>query len=569
MKQKAEARCGGKTIEGAVFLEGNRGGMLAGAFAAALFVFFMTLPFVTRPLDMDDIIFLKFAEARLQEPLVMELHDFSYFAVLNETFIDTHPPLVSSWLALVMKLGGGSGLWLHLSFIVFPLVAALSIYFLARRYSRNAIFAALIFMATPGVAVMSHSIMSDMPGLAFLLAATAFYIYGLESRNLALMVLSGLLITAGVFSSYQVLGLLPLLFIYALLKKELSLLAMLPLVLPFSSFISYVAWHVIDTGAFPSFSHVYYVERDSLAPGTILEKIVSLFCTIGGATVFPLLIFRLIVINKREIVLFVTLAVPVAVAAFYRYSVGANGLAEALLLSLLLPLGIVFLYMLLVKAWRCYREGSGDERALSGVFLLWITGVILSIVFLLPYSSVKYALFLYPPLILLFLWLVEDRIVESNQRNLLIAVLLATAALGLLISFSDYELAVSKRYFAESYGAHYGREAEATGNRLWFSSEFGDRYYMERQGFTELTEQSQLRSGDVVILPLLAGTTIPASFGDRLQYADRISVMGKTPVRVTDNRAGAGFYGSRWGPLPYSFSNESIGEYLVYRVINP
>jgi len=77
--------------------------------AVAAFTLLMTLPFLARSFDMDDIIFLKLAEARLDNPLLLQLKDFVFFGVLNQTFIDTHPPLVSTWLALAMKLSGGPG----------------------------------------------------------------------------------------------------------------------------------------------------------------------------------------------------------------------------------------------------------------------------------------------------------------------------------------------------------------------------------------------------------------------------------------------------------------------------
>lgn len=564
MKGSPEVVPGGGAGDRPLSLLKSRG-TLPEALITAAFALFMTAPFLGRPFDLDDVIFLKLAAARLNEPLLLELQDFAFFGVLNETFIDTHPPLISAWLALMMKLGGASEIWLHFSFLGFPAIAAVSMYYLARRFCRAPVFAATILMATPGIAVMSHSVMSDLPGLAFWLAATALYVYGLERRSLGLMALSGIAITLGVFSSYMVLGAIPLLFFYALLKRELSWLAVLPLLLAISSFISFTVWHLAQTGSLPGLSHIYYVEHDPLAPGTILEKIVSLLAAVGGATIFPLILFRLALFKKRDSYIFLSLLILSFATAFFRYVTGESGLAETLLLSLLLPLGTLFLYMAIGEAWRRFRRGPAGMRAFAGMLLLWIAGVLFSVIFLLPYASVKYALPMFPPIVLLFMWLVEERAEGAGTKNLLTAALLSTAALGILVSFADYDLSASKRAFAQGDAVRIRREAEMAGDRVWFSAEFGDRYYLEQQGFAEITEETQLQNGDLVVLPLLVGTTIPTRFDEHLQLIERICVSGASPVRVIDHSSGAGLYGSRWGPLPYSVSNGGIEEYLVYR----
>jgi 4-amino-4-deoxy-L-arabinose transferase-like glycosyltransferase len=536
----------------------------------AAFTLLMTLPFLARPFDMDDVIFLKIAEARLDDPLLLQIKDFVFFGVFNPTFIDTHPPLVSTWLALVMKLSGGeSEIWLHLAFVIFPLIASLSMYFLARHFTRNALPAALILAATPGIVAMSHTLMSDLPGVAFWLAATAFYVYGLERRSLPLMVLSAVSLTLGIFSAYVVLAALPLLFFYALARKQLSLLTLLPLVLPISTFISFTVWYLVATGSPPSLSYIHYTREEPLAAATIFQKLISLAATLGGAAVFPLVLWRLISTRKNDIAVYTCLLVPVAVWALVRYYNGEYGIAETVLLVLLVPLGAMLLYWTFAAGWQRTRQFRDGRSAQGVLVLLWSIAVLVSVVVFLPYSSVRYLLPLFPPVVLAFVWLVEERLGADSpgSKNLLAATVLATAAIGLLVAQADYELADSKRLFAENEAVALGERAAAGGNKLWFSSEFGVRYYMERQGFEELAAESVLNEGDLIVLPLLAGSDIPTSEqGSRLQLVDDIAPGALSPLRITDHRAGAGFYGSRWGLLPYSFSTGSIEEYLIYRV---
>ena len=166
------------------------------------FILLITLPFLNQPFHMDDPGFIEFARVRQDAPLEMQLHDYVFFGQRNETFLDTHPPLVSSYLAVLMYLSGGeSEMLYHAAFLVFPLLAGISMYFLARKFTRHALLAALLLMGTPGVMVMSHTLMSDVPGISFWLATMALYVYGLDRRSLGHMALCGITLTLGVFTS--------------------------------------------------------------------------------------------------------------------------------------------------------------------------------------------------------------------------------------------------------------------------------------------------------------------------------------------------------------------------------
>jgi len=560
----------GETID-ATAEPGRRRTLLEVALVAA-FTMFMTLPFLTRAFDMDDVIFLKLAEARLDHPLLLQLNDFNFFGVFNSTFIDTHPPLVSMWLAAAIKLSGGeSEIWLHLAFAIFPLIASISMYFLARQFTRNALPAALILAGTPGMVAMSHTLMSDLPGLAFWLAATAFYIYGLERKSLALMVLSAVSLTLGIFSAYIVLAALPLLFFYALARKQLTVLTLLPLVLPISSFLSYTVWYLVATGSPPSLSYIYYTREEPLAAATIFQKVISIAASLGGAVIFPLALWRLIATRRNDILLYLCLLVPVAVWALARFFSGGYGRAETVLQVLLVPLGAMILYWTYNTGWSRVNRFRDAHVARAALVILWSSVILVSVVIFLPYSSVRYLLPLFPPIILIFIWLVEERlgVNSSRSKNFLIATVLLTAAAGLIIAGADLELADSKRLFAENEAVAFGEQAAASGNKLWFASEFGVRYYLERQGFEELANDSDLRQGDLVVFPLLAGSDIPAEQGRRLQLVAEVTPESWSPVRITDHRAGAGFYGSRWGLLPFSFSADGIDKYQIYRVALP
>ena len=532
-----------------------------------VFTLLVTLPFIFKPVHMDDNGFIDFARARLEAPLEIRLEDYTFFGQENEYFIDTHPPLTSSYLALLIDASGGESVpLLHLGFLIFPLLAAASMYSLARLFTRYAMWAALLLMATPGVMVMSHSLMSDMPGLSLWLASIALYMHGLRRKSLGLMSICGVVITLGVFTSYQVLSVIPLLFVYALLRRSLSLQSILPFVLPLSSFFSYAVWHWVAVGFPPRFS---YGVGEPLAWYSVVQKGGSAMLTLGGAMIFFAILMRVLLTRRWDMVVYLAFLIPLWVSFVFQYLSGRYTAAAALGSMLFLPLGILLIYRIYADGWERLRKERRNKRADTVFLLLWLSGVLFYVIVLLPYSSVRYLLPAFPPLILLFIRLVEDRFAGKRTiRNLMLAAVVLTAVGGMLVAEADYELAVSNRQFARNQAVEYGRQAALTGNHVWFVGEFGYRYYLEEQGFRELPKDTIVPEGDIILQsPLADPRPFSEVMEDRVELVEIIGYRDLLPLRVTSFEAHAGFYGHFWGLLPFSFDTGNVEEYLVYRVV--
>lgn len=530
------------------------------------FTLLLTVPFIGRPFHMDDVNFIELARARQSEPLETVLSDYTFFGQQNEYFLDTHPPLIPSYVALLIKVAGESETVMHLAFLIFPLMAAVSMYYLARKYTSNALLVALLFIATPGAMVMSHGIMTDMPGLSLWLAAVTLYVYGLDRKSLWLTVCCGIAITAGVFISYQVLSVIPLLFAYALVRRRLSVLTILPFVLPLSSFASYAVWHYSILGMVPRFS---YGVGEPLAWYSIVQKGSSVLAAIGGAFIFFIILMRLLVINRWDFTVYLAFIIPFWVSQFIQYRTGRSSLAAAFLSLLFIPLGILFLYRIFTDGWQRLRGGGLKKQSADLLLLLWLSGVLFYLVLLLPYASVRYLLPAFPPMILLFVRLLEDRFSQADTvRNIMLAAILATTGFGLLAAGADYQLASANQAFAENEGTRLGLQAESEGHKLWFVGEFGFRYYLEQQGFEELPKDTVIPEGDLVIQSPLAD---PRPFGEemknRVELIEKVEYGGPLPMRTVSFNANAGFYGHFWGILPLSVSAGYVEEYLVYQVV--
>ena len=87
-----------------------------------------------------------------------------------------------------------------------------------------------------------------------------------------------------------------------------------------------------------------------------------------------------------------------------------------------------------------------------------------------------------------------------------------------------------------------------------------------RQGYRYLTTAStEPREGDLVVRAGLMDWPLDKSVTDRLELVDSSQVRPSGPLQVMNFDASAGFYGSHWGKLPYTFSYRPVETFDVYR----
>lgn len=139
----------------------------------------ITLPFIFKAFHMDDTFFVWLAQEKLKNPLALGLPDHGYEGNFFSLYLDTHPPLLTSFLSLLIWISGGaSEVALHIGFIIFPALAAVSMFFLARRFTDSPLAAALLLIVSPGFMVMSESIMTDVPALSLAGGDSIIYLRG-------------------------------------------------------------------------------------------------------------------------------------------------------------------------------------------------------------------------------------------------------------------------------------------------------------------------------------------------------------------------------------------------------
>src|SRR5579871_2841069 len=136
----------------------------------------LRIPFLNQAIQGDDDTYLAEAEHALVEPL----HPGHTLYVFQGTEVDLrghpHPPLDSWVLAgLLAIFGDVKEIPFDAAYILFSLIAAAAMWWLARRFSPQPIWAALLFLAVPAFVVNGNSLETDLPFLAFWMAAVALF----------------------------------------------------------------------------------------------------------------------------------------------------------------------------------------------------------------------------------------------------------------------------------------------------------------------------------------------------------------------------------------------------------
>ncbi|MBV9744607.1 MAG: glycosyltransferase family 39 protein, partial [Acidobacteriia bacterium] len=246
-------------------------------------VFLLRLPFLNQAIQGDDDTYISEAQHALIDPLHPAHTTYAFQGVDVDLRGHPHPPL-NAWVlaGLLAVFGDVKEVPFHAVYILFSLVAAAAMWSLAERFSPRPLWAALLFLAVPAFVVNGNSFESDMPFLAFWMAAVALYCAGRFWLAAAAMVLASM-------AAYQAIFLTPILAAYAYARRRQPLPFLVLLTPP----VTIAAWQVFErlsTGAMPAAVLTGYFATYHLQTATLkLRNTAALaihFCWI----VFPILL---------------------------------------------------------------------------------------------------------------------------------------------------------------------------------------------------------------------------------------------------------------------------------------
>jgi Dolichyl-phosphate-mannose-protein mannosyltransferase len=247
-------------------------------------VLLLRVPFLNQAIQGDDDTYISEGEHALIDPLHPAHTTYVFQGVDVDLRGHPHPPL-NAWVlaALLAIFGDVKEVPFHAAYIVFSLIAAWAMWSLAQRFSLRPFWAVLLFLAVPAFVINGNSLESDLPFLAFWMAAIAFYCAGRAWLSAAPMALAAM-------AAYQAVFLIPILAVYAWLYDRRNPSRWAVLVTPLAVFAAWQLFERLSTGALPAAVLTgYFASYNLQALAIKLRNAAALgihFCWI----VFPLLL---------------------------------------------------------------------------------------------------------------------------------------------------------------------------------------------------------------------------------------------------------------------------------------
>lgn len=444
--------------------------------------FLIFLPFINSGYNSDDPVYLQIADNIRRSPLDPFRGDFQLQCnTLTLFHWNTNGPLVPAYIALVQSLFGGSEKILHLAFYVFVALSAYSMYGLGRHLVGNGVLPAVLFSTLPYFVLQFPMVMTDLPFISLFLASFAFFVEGVNGHKTRMLFLSGVFAGLTVLTKYSgIFTILPLFLIYLAINGKLKFDYYKYLALPLSFFFLWGVHNLLIYGRMHFLEPLYW---SGTSGANMLNKILSGITApmIGG--VFPL--FTIIAYIERRRELFLVLLVSAMAFAF-------SGAMEAYLPGrhiVSFTTGLFFFGILVLL--KMFND-SADKKN-EKVCVAWFGLMLLNHLFVLPYSSARYSLFLLPPFLLLTVKKMRDR---KFGKLFLGSVFVLTLGYAAFTAYPTYRWGMAVRDTAD-----YLKNAEYPKDRTWFCDGWGFGYYMKKYGFQEIcADEGKVPSkGDTIV----------------------------------------------------------------------
>jgi hypothetical protein len=496
------------------------------------------IPFSSRAVFLDEHIYLQIARAAQSHWLFPQDTPGMFFGLPVANFADhTHPPVGEYYLAILYAVFGGfQEVRFRILFAVFPIMALLSFYSLARRFTAEPAYVTLLFALTPAFFVYMPTLMMDIPMLAFLLAGFASYYCHLDGRRGALA-LASLCFVLAAGTGYT--ALVPLgCFCAGLVVAKRPFKEILAVAAAPAALALWLMAVTIHFGSFPLSRTVeFYVSQASAGTNGI-----AALTFLGGVTVFPW-----IAVGKRvsPVVIFIVLAAMYAPWPARVYPLWIVVLASA---------GIGILVVFALAARRAILAG-GHDGALF--LLLWVPATLVFFILVADMINARYILLAVPAL-----YLIAFR--ETGERRL-ISMIVPTGFLSVVLAYADFSFVNANRDWVDQNVV----PLQEQGFRVWSGAESGLRFYLEQKGIAALTT-ADTRPGPSDLVIRHAGFPFRYALSERIEpllvVLKTFTLENGFPVRTFNAASRAGLHDSRLGLAPFTLSRAPLDRIEIAEV---
>ncbi len=544
------------------------------AFFATTAVIAALAPFLNKAFHIDDPLFLWMAQQVSQHPSDPYGFSVNWYVSTKPMFsVMQNPPLNAYYMAVAASFLGWSELAMHGAFLVPAAAAVLGTFFLAQRLSGSPLLGALLMLFTPVFLISATTVMCDIWLLALWVWSVNCWRSGLERQSYWLLLLASLLVAAAALTKYFGVSLVPLLVAYTLARDRRLTSRLLFLVIP----VAVIGTYEVMTrakyaqGLFSS-AMIYPWQATAKAEKQLLGQFLTGLSFIGGC-LFPALFYAPFLKSRKVLVSGIAIFLAFLPSFYFGIARGFASKADIIAVTvegaLFATIGVGILALAVADL---VQQKTADSLLLS----LWVFGTFFFATAMNWSITARTLLPVAPAVVILLIRrfktstavaaaVTGGRFFGSAPKAFGAATwwpLLPAALVSLLIATADYKLADTARLAASYFQNRFQSEP----GTVWFEGHWGFQYYMEQWKAKPLdrTEHGMV-SGDVLIVPLSntnVSRTPPVSTTgppEQVNYPQFLLATMSPEMR-------AGFYSSRWGPLPWVFARIPPEQYLIFHV---
>ena len=522
-------------------------------------------PFLAKPFNIDDPLFIWAAHqihAHPSDPYGFNVEwGWTAFPMWKVT---ENPPLACYYLAAMAGIFGWSELALHGIFLLPAVAVILGTYRLARHFCHQPLLAALTALFTPVFLVSSLTVMCDVTMLAFWVWAVVFWVEGAKQDRLWKLFAAGWLIALAEMAKYYGACLIPLLAVHSLTSKRRVGQWGQFLLIPLAILCAYQYVTQAVYGGSLLYRAMDYASFTKVFFGFSKTHMGLTALAFTGGCLAVAMVFAPLLWRPRTLLAFAVGAIVIAASLHFdeaiwkKYSVlqGATRTSAEIQTVVWATGGLCLLALALADVWR-------RRDADSWLLALWVLGTFFFAAFVNWVVNGRSFLPMAPAVGILIARGLEQKGPLERKAWMWGAAfcLILSAGLALLVARADYLLAVAVRKSAQEVCA----QCQPADGTLWFQGHWGFQFYMEADGARPLDiKHSFLKPGDNLALP--ANNTILRPNLSRMISRGTLFVSGPRLLATWSQSAGAGFYASIWGPLPFAFgpiSPESVSVYIL------
>ena len=468
-------------------------------------VLLIRLPFLNQAIQGDDPYYIFGAQHALIDPAHPTHAKYIFQGELVDMRGHPHPPLNSWMLAgLIAIFGDVYEVPFHAAYVVFSLLAAFSMWSLAKRYSPRPLAATLLFLAVPAFVVNGNSFEADLPFLAFWMAGIAAFTAGrLGLATLALFLAA--------MTAYQAVAATPILWVWCWFHARRSKAAWALTLTPVITVACYQAYERLTGGALPATVLAGYFSAYGLQQlANKLKNAIALTAHTGWL-IFPL---------------------AVAAAFRQRWPVAVAAALAGVFIDPHPLFWVSFAIGAMAIAW-CVRK---PDFLTAWVLLFFAASLVLFFA-----GAARYLLPMAAPLAIL--------VTRQLPAHLLYGAFAANLALGLALSWVSYQHWDGYRQFVRSIPEVW------RSNRVWMNGELGLRFYAEANGALPLARSQAVDTGHWVISTAL-GFPIPVTAP--LAHVKDREIRPSLPLRMLGLGAQSAYSTSAFGPRPFDITSEPV-----------